>query len=117
MTTGVLPKLTHTDLEHYAEHGWWRSPEPVFTAGVDCAVDALVQPPAGAACGAVRWAVSGAATVTHPAPGSSRLDFAGGSLVRLGHLDPGTPTGWAALSRADLLVEVDGLAVVEVRGG
>ncbi len=66
--------------------------------GVDCAVDALVQPPAGAACGAVRWAVSGAATVTHPALGASRLDFAGGSLVRLGHLDPGTPTGWAALT-------------------
>lgn len=67
-------------------------------AGLRCAVDALVQPPAGAACAAVLWAVSGDATVSHPAPGVSRLDSAGGSLVRLGHLDPGTPTGWAELT-------------------
>ena len=67
-------------------------------AGVRCAVDALVQPPAGASCAAVRWAVSGEATVSHPAPGASRLDSAAGSLVRLGHLDPGTPTGWAELT-------------------
>lgn len=66
--------------------------------GVGCAVDALVQPPAGAAGAAVCWSVGGAATVSHPAPGASRLDFAGGSLVRLGHLDPGTPTGWAGLT-------------------
>ena len=64
--------------------------------GVGCAVDALVQPPAGAACGAVLWAVTGA-VVGHPAPGASRLDIAGGTLVRLGHLDPGPPTGWAEL--------------------
>ena len=67
-------------------------------AGVRCAVDALVQPPAGASCAAVLWAVSGDATVSHPVAGASRLDFPGGSLVRLGHLDPGEPTGWAELT-------------------
>jgi hypothetical protein len=68
-------------------------------AGVRCAVDALVQPPAAAAsCAAVLWAVTGAGTVSHPAAGASRLDSAAGSLVRLGHLDPGGPTGWAGLT-------------------
>jgi enamine deaminase RidA (YjgF/YER057c/UK114 family) len=56
--------------------------------GVICATDALVQPPAGAECAAVLWAVDGAATVSHPAPGATRLDFAGGTLVRLGHVAP-----------------------------
>ncbi|MFL6129208.1 MAG: hypothetical protein ACJ73E_09080 [Mycobacteriales bacterium] len=67
-------------------------------AGIRCAVDALVQPPAGAGCAAVLWAVTGDGTVRHPAPGTSRLDFAGGSLVRLGHLEPGAATGWAELT-------------------
>ncbi len=43
MTTGVLPKLTGTDLAHYAEHGWWRSPEPVFTADELAAARAAVE--------------------------------------------------------------------------
>ena len=74
-------------------------------AGVRCAVDALVQPPAAASCAAVLWAVTGDGAVSHPAPGTSRLDFAGGSLVRLGHVQPGTATGWAEL--ADRLRELD----------
>lgn len=67
-------------------------------AGVRCAVDALVQPPAEASCATVLWAVSGDCAVSHPAPGTSRLDFAGGSLLRLGHVEPGAPTGWAELT-------------------
>jgi hypothetical protein len=67
-------------------------------AGIRCAVDALVQPPAGSSCAAVLWAVSGDGTVDHPAPGVSRLAYAGGSLVRLGHADPGTASGWAELT-------------------
>lgn len=33
MTTGTLPALTEADLEHYDQHGWWLSREPVFSAG------------------------------------------------------------------------------------
>jgi ectoine hydroxylase-related dioxygenase (phytanoyl-CoA dioxygenase family) len=32
MTTTTIPRLTDADLAHYDEHGWWLSPEPVFTA-------------------------------------------------------------------------------------
>jgi hypothetical protein len=67
-------------------------------AGVRCAVDALVQPPGGSSCAAVLWAVSGDGTVRHPAPGASRLEHAGGSLVRLGHVRAGTASGWAELT-------------------
>jgi hypothetical protein len=68
------------------------------SAGVRCAVDALVQPPAAASCAAVLWAVSGDGAVSHPAVGTSRLDFAGGSLLRLGHVEPGAATGWTELA-------------------
>jgi hypothetical protein len=54
--------------------------------GVTGPVDALVQPPAGAACAAVLWAVD--RPVTEPAPGVGRLDLDGGTLYRLGHLGP-----------------------------
>ena len=75
-------------------------------AGLRCAVDALVQPPAPASCAAVLWAVSGDCAVSHPAPGTSRLDFAGGSLLRLGHVEPGAATGWT-----DLLGRLRGLSL------
>jgi ectoine hydroxylase-related dioxygenase (phytanoyl-CoA dioxygenase family) len=53
MSTGTLPKLTETDLAHYDEHGWWVSPEPVFTADELAAAREAVEvvhregPPAG----------------------------------------------------------------------
>ena len=45
MTTGTVPRLTEADLRHYDQHGWWRSPEPVFTpdelAAARAAVDVV----------------------------------------------------------------------------